>query len=86
MDEAEDAPVHRRTAPASRGALAEMRTLLLELRPAALTQARFPDLIKQLSEAVIGRARLPVNWIRSAITKCRPKRRWLIPDRPGEPE
>jgi signal transduction histidine kinase len=36
-------------------------TLLLELRPAALTQAHFPDLIKQLSEAVIGRARLPVS-------------------------
>ena len=35
--------------------------LLLELRPAALTQARFPDLLKQLSEAVIGRARLPIQ-------------------------
>lgn len=45
----------------TRGALAEMRTLLLELRPTALTQARFPDLLKQLSEAVIGRARLPIN-------------------------
>jgi PAS domain S-box-containing protein len=45
----------------TRGALAEMRTLLLELRPAALSQARFPDLIKQLSEAAIGRARLPVS-------------------------
>jgi len=45
----------------TRGALAEMRTLLLELRPAALTHAQFPDLIKQLSEAVIGRARLPVS-------------------------
>lgn len=45
----------------TRGALAEMRTLLLELRPATLTQARFPDLLKQLSDAVIGRARLPVN-------------------------
>lgn len=45
----------------TRGALAEMRTLLLELRPSALTQARFPDLLKQLSEAVIGRARLPVE-------------------------
>jgi PAS domain S-box-containing protein len=45
----------------TRGALAEMRTLLLELRPAALTQARFPDLVKQLSEAVIGRARLPIH-------------------------
>jgi len=45
----------------TRGALAEMRTLLLELRPAALTQARFPDLVRQLSEAVIGRTRLTVN-------------------------
>jgi signal transduction histidine kinase len=45
----------------TRGALAEMRTLLLELRPAALTQARFIDLLKQLSEAVTGRARLPIH-------------------------
>lgn len=45
----------------TRGALAEMRTLLLELRPAALLQARFQDLIKQLVEAVVGRTRLPVN-------------------------
>jgi PAS domain S-box-containing protein len=47
----------------TRGALAEMRTLLFELRPAALTQARFSDLIKQLSDAVIGRARIPVNLV-----------------------
>jgi PAS domain S-box-containing protein len=47
----------------TRGALAEMRTLLLELRPAALTQARFADLLKQLCEGVIGRARLPVNLV-----------------------
>jgi len=47
----------------TRGALAEMRTLLLELRPAALTQARFPDLLRQLSEAVIGRTRLAVNLV-----------------------
>ncbi len=45
----------------TRGALAEMRTLLLELRPAALTQTRFEDLLKQLSEATIGRARIPVH-------------------------
>jgi PAS domain S-box-containing protein len=45
----------------TRGALAEMRTLLLELRPAALTQSRFQDLLKQLVEAVVGRARLPVE-------------------------
>lgn len=45
----------------TRGALAEMRTLLLELRPAALTQTRLNDLIKQLCEAFIGRSRLPIE-------------------------
>ena len=45
----------------TRGALAEMRTLLLELRPATLTQARLSDLIKQLCEAFIGRSRLPIT-------------------------
>ncbi len=44
-----------------RGALAEMRTLLLELRPSALTDAALPDLLRQLTEAVIGRSRLPVE-------------------------
>jgi nitrate/nitrite-specific signal transduction histidine kinase len=45
----------------TRGALAEMRTLLLELRPAALAEANLPDLLKQLAEAVVGRARIPVD-------------------------
>jgi PAS domain S-box-containing protein len=45
----------------TRGALAEMRTLLLELRPSTLTQARLNDLIKQLCEAFIGRSRLPIK-------------------------
>ncbi|RPJ51154.1 MAG: PAS domain S-box protein, partial [Methanobacteriota archaeon] len=45
----------------TRGALAEMRTLLLELRPAALTQTRLSDLIRQLCEAFIGRSRLPIT-------------------------
>jgi signal transduction histidine kinase len=45
----------------TRGALAEMRTLLLELRPAALAEAKLPDLLKQLGEAVTGRARIPVE-------------------------
>jgi two-component system nitrate/nitrite sensor histidine kinase NarX len=44
-----------------RGALAEMRTLLLELRPAALTEANLGDVLKQLGEAITGRARLPVT-------------------------
>ena len=38
-----------------------MRTLLLELRPAALADANLPDLLKQLGEALIGRARIPVE-------------------------
>jgi PAS domain S-box-containing protein len=45
----------------TRGALAEMRTLLLELRPATLTQTRLSDLIRQLAEAFIGRSRLPIK-------------------------
>jgi PAS domain S-box-containing protein len=45
----------------TRGALAEMRTLLLELRPATLTQTRLSDLLKQLCEAFIGRSRLPIK-------------------------
>jgi PAS domain S-box-containing protein len=45
----------------TRGALAEMRTLLLELRPSALTDSALPDLLRQLTEAIIGRARLPIQ-------------------------
>ncbi len=44
----------------TRGALAEMRTLLLELRPKALAEIPLPDLVHQLSDAFIGRARVPV--------------------------
>ncbi|HSJ56404.1 MAG TPA: sensor histidine kinase, partial [Anaerolineae bacterium] len=45
----------------TRGALAEMRSLLLELRPAALVEARLADLMRQLTESVIGRARVPIE-------------------------
>ncbi|MBE9509064.1 MAG: hypothetical protein IMY86_13580 [Chloroflexi bacterium] len=38
----------------TRGALAEMRTLLLELRPAALVDVSLGDLLHQLAEAVVG--------------------------------
>jgi signal transduction histidine kinase len=44
----------------SRGALAEMRTLLLELRPAALVEADLRHLLRQLGEATAGRTGLPV--------------------------
>jgi signal transduction histidine kinase len=45
----------------TRGALAEMRTLLLELRPIALEESELPDLLLQLSEAVTGRTGVPIS-------------------------
>lgn len=44
----------------TRGALAEMRALLLELRPTALTSAGLGELLQQLTEALTGRTRIPV--------------------------
>ncbi len=44
----------------ARGALAEMRTLLLELRPTTLVEAPLEELLRQLAEATTGRARIPV--------------------------
>jgi signal transduction histidine kinase len=44
----------------TRGALAEMRTLLLELRPSTLTEARLGELLRHLTEATTGRTRTPV--------------------------
>ncbi|HVU12859.1 MAG TPA: GAF domain-containing protein [Phototrophicaceae bacterium] len=45
----------------TRGALAEMRALLLELRPATLTEVELRDLLRQLCEAHTGRARIPCH-------------------------
>jgi signal transduction histidine kinase len=45
----------------ARGALAEMRTLLLELRPAALMDADINNLLNQLAESITGRSRIPVK-------------------------
>jgi nitrate/nitrite-specific signal transduction histidine kinase len=45
----------------TRGALAEMRTLLLELRPTALAESNLQELLGQLGEAVTGRSGLPVR-------------------------
>jgi ligand-binding sensor domain-containing protein/signal transduction histidine kinase len=44
----------------SRGALAEMRTLLLELRPAALADANIGGLLHQLADSLTGRTGTPV--------------------------
>lgn len=45
----------------TRGALAEMRTLLLELRPATLTEVSLNDLLRQLAEAITSRIRVPLS-------------------------
>lgn len=47
----------------TRGALAEMRTLLLELRPAALVESHLADVLRQLAESVSGRSGIPVKVI-----------------------
>ncbi|MGL4649202.1 MAG: histidine kinase, partial [Caldilineaceae bacterium] len=45
----------------TRGALAEMRTLLLELRPSALTEVGLDSLLRHLSEAYSGNTLVPVR-------------------------
>ena len=49
---------------ATRGALAEMRMLLLELRPAVLTEMELGDLFRQLSESAAGRAQVLIVFSR----------------------
>ncbi|MFC1466804.1 MAG: PAS domain-containing sensor histidine kinase [Candidatus Brachytrichaceae bacterium NZ_4S206] len=45
----------------SRGALAEMRTLLLELRPSALMEANLGDLLRQLAASINSRSGVEVD-------------------------
>lgn len=45
----------------TRGALAEMRTLLWELRPTALSETSLSELLHQLGEVTVGRTRIPVS-------------------------
>lgn len=52
----------------TQGALAEMRTLLLELRPSALLEADLGDLLRQLADTIKGRSRMRV--IYHAEGKC----------------
>jgi PAS domain S-box-containing protein len=44
----------------TRAALAEMRALLLELRPATVTEVAVGELLRQLTDAVTSQARLPI--------------------------
>ena len=46
----------------TRGALAEMRLLLLELRPAAMAEVGLADLLRHLAEATSGRSGFPVSF------------------------
>ena len=46
----------------TRGALAEMRTMLLELRPTAVIETRLDDLLRQLAEAITTRVGLLVSY------------------------
>jgi len=45
----------------TRGALAEMRMLLFELRPRMLTEVRLSELLRQLAEATSGRGKVQVQ-------------------------
>jgi signal transduction histidine kinase/PAS domain-containing protein len=45
----------------TRGALAEMRTMLLELRPAAMVKTPLHELLAQLTEATLSRVQLSFN-------------------------
>jgi PAS domain S-box-containing protein len=45
----------------TRGALAEMRELLTELRPSVLTDSNLGDLLRQLANAFTGRSNIPVH-------------------------
>jgi len=61
MDQQEGRQLLRELQQLTRGALAEMRTLLLELRPAVLIETSISDLLHQLGEAAAGRAGVPVS-------------------------
>jgi len=45
----------------TQGALAEMRAMLLELRPAALMEQKLGVLLRQLTDAMMARTRMPVT-------------------------
>jgi PAS domain S-box-containing protein len=57
----------------TRGALAEMRTMLLELRPTALVETRLDELLRQLTEAITSRVQLPVVQEISAVPQMPPE-------------
>jgi signal transduction histidine kinase len=61
MDPTEGRQLLKELRQLTRGALAEMRTLLLELRPTALVESGLGDLLRQLVEATSGRIGIAVE-------------------------
>jgi PAS domain S-box-containing protein len=57
----------------TRGALAEMRTLLMELRPAALVETELEELLRQLTSAFTGKTRAEVLLTVEAISALPPE-------------
>jgi signal transduction histidine kinase len=57
----------------TRGALAEMRTLLVELRPTALTEKPLGEVLGHLTAAVSGQTRTPVRLRVEGETRLRPE-------------
>jgi len=55
----------------TRGALAEMRTMLLELRPSAVINTPLSDLLVQLAEAATSRTGIPFQLFIEQILTCR---------------
>ena len=60
----------------TQGALAEMRMLLLELRPAKLTETPLGDLLQQLAVAATARARCRSRSASRRLAHCRQRCRW----------
>ena len=54
----------------TRGALGEMRTLLMELRPSALNEADPGELLKHLADAFTGRTGVPVHFDLQVPSPC----------------
>jgi signal transduction histidine kinase len=57
----------------TRGALSEMRTMLVELRPAALEDTDLGDLIGHQVNALIARTRIPVTYTRTCTQNPPPE-------------
>ncbi len=66
----------------TQGALAEMRTLLLELRPATLTESSLAELLHQLTRAIGSRSRLPIELVVVGERPLPPEPTTRTPNRP----